>query len=369
MLETIREYALERLEEANPGRWRQRHAEYITALAEAAGLDARRPDQPAWLDCLEIEQGNWRAALEFARSERLIDLELRLVAALGWFWLLRGYLVEGDAWVTDARTRASVSSAALRCQLIGHAYGIALRRGQLDAARALAAERLGVADELGDAQERARSLIALGAVTGIAGDYDAAEKYLTTVIEEADHLDPWVLPAAQHNLGLNLLEAGDAKRAEPLLREAVRNGRSANSLHQLTGSLRAFATAQRLNGQRESARTPLLEALQLVRKMRSPEIAIECLTDATWLVALDDNGDEAARLLGAVEAITDRIGLKQLEGEWLHDEIAATLQDHLGRDRFDAAIRRGATLELEETITLAVELLDKNTPRGPARMT
>jgi predicted ATPase len=365
MLETIREYAIERLEQANPRQWRQRHAEYFVALAETAELDARRPDQAEWLDRLETEQGNWRAALEFARSEGLTDVELRLVAALGPFWLIRGYLIEGDAWVTDARSRAPVSSAALRCRLITHAYSIALRRGNLDAARNLAIERLEVADELGDAQERARSLIALGIVSGIAGDYDAAEKYLTTVIEGADLLDPWVLAAAQNNLGLNLLETGDAKKAEPLLQEAVRNGRSANSIQQLTGSLRALATAQRLNGQPEAARAPLLEALLLARKMRSPEIAIECLTEATWLMALGDYDEDAARLLGTVEATTKHIGLKQLEGEWLHAEIAATLEDHLGRARFDAAVRQGTRLELEDAIALALERLDENVVGTP----
>jgi predicted ATPase len=85
MLETIREYALERLERCDRRELRQRHSEHFVALAEAACLHHRRPDQTAWLDRLETEQSNWRAALEFAQTQGLIDLELRLVVALGAF--------------------------------------------------------------------------------------------------------------------------------------------------------------------------------------------------------------------------------------------------------------------------------------------
>ena len=83
MLETVREYALERFEEADSRHWQRRHAEHFVVLAEAAELDARRADQPAWLDRLEKEQGNWRAALAFARNHGLVDLELRLVQRSG----------------------------------------------------------------------------------------------------------------------------------------------------------------------------------------------------------------------------------------------------------------------------------------------
>jgi tetratricopeptide (TPR) repeat protein len=363
MLETIREYALERLEESSPQRLRLRHAEHFASLTEAAGLEARRSDQPEWLDRLEAEEGNWRAALEFATTHRPVDLKLRLVVALGGLWVLRGYLREGSAWVADALADASDHPPALRTRLLAYAISLVQRLGKVAAASRFAEERLALANELGDPQGRVDALIQLGFCTALTGDYSAAQAHLTTAVHEAEHLEPWVLPTAQLNLGFIGVMAGD-ESAEPLLQEGVRNARSADNVELLRSGLVALACAQRLRGQPETAATSLLEALRLLKESRAPEAAVDCLTEAVGLLAPGDHKDDGARLLGAVNAITERIGLKQ--PEWfqrLHDDIADTLQNQLGHDRFDAALDRGTQLQLDDAVTLAIELLAQHAPR------
>ena len=92
MLETIREFAAEQLAGSHvEAATRLAHALYFTSLAEDAALDdPMRPDQAAWIDQLAVEHENVRVALEFADSEGLFELELRLVAALKSYWFLRG---------------------------------------------------------------------------------------------------------------------------------------------------------------------------------------------------------------------------------------------------------------------------------------
>src|SRR4029453_2591609 len=97
MLETIREYALERLsEQGELQEMQRRHAEFFMRLAEQAGLELWGPRQVQWLQRLEIEHDNMRAAFEWDHgSEDARNRGVHLAAALGWFWLWRGYRQEG----------------------------------------------------------------------------------------------------------------------------------------------------------------------------------------------------------------------------------------------------------------------------------
>src|SRR5437762_14049926 len=101
MLQTVRDYGLERLiEHGELEAMGRKHAHYYLTLAEQAAIELRGPDQARWLELLENEQDNLRAALRWARGEagsktRDIELGLRIAGALGWFWFRRGYFSEG----------------------------------------------------------------------------------------------------------------------------------------------------------------------------------------------------------------------------------------------------------------------------------
>jgi predicted ATPase len=107
MLETIREYALEHLVASGELEvLRQRHAAFFATMAEAADLALSGLQQRAWLDRLETEHPNLRAAVAWGLTGTGCDLGLRLAVALGQFWARRGYLSEGRRWLTDALTDA-----------------------------------------------------------------------------------------------------------------------------------------------------------------------------------------------------------------------------------------------------------------------
>src|SRR5437867_1071258 len=103
MLETIREYALERLAESGEVETLHgRHAQYFLRMAEAAEPELRGPQQVLWLETLEREHDNLRAALRWALDRREVETALRLAAALPRFWFGHGYLSEGRRWLNEA---------------------------------------------------------------------------------------------------------------------------------------------------------------------------------------------------------------------------------------------------------------------------
>ncbi|HEY3079985.1 MAG TPA: LuxR C-terminal-related transcriptional regulator [Chloroflexota bacterium] len=106
MLETIRQFALERMDEADElAEVRRRHAQHYLALAERAAPEGRGPPRSAWFDRLEREHDNLRAALRWAAEQGDAETELRLGAALWRFWDARGHVREGIDWLEDALAR------------------------------------------------------------------------------------------------------------------------------------------------------------------------------------------------------------------------------------------------------------------------
>src|SRR5262249_39322181 len=135
LLETLREYALERLEASGEeGALRRRHAVYFMALAEEAEPELRGSKQARWLERLEREHGNLRAALGWALQQGEVELGLRLAAALYLYWDVRGYFGEGREWLeqflvlsssdeTRHSSRAARAKALNRLGNLAHAQG------------------------------------------------------------------------------------------------------------------------------------------------------------------------------------------------------------------------------------------------------
>ena len=116
MLEPIRQYGLEQLEQrGNADAARRRHAAFFLALAEESEPELRGPQQGEWLERLEMEHDNLRAALSWALGqEEETELELRLGGALGEFWHLRGYLSEGRRWLQAGLAKGEATLTAAR---------------------------------------------------------------------------------------------------------------------------------------------------------------------------------------------------------------------------------------------------------------
>ena len=163
MLESIREYALEQLAASGQhAHMRQRHAEYFLSVAERAEPELRGAEQNSWLNRLEIEHDNLRAAHSWAIESGHGALALCLAGSLGPFWRARGYLQEGRRRLHAALEMGNTAPARMRAQALAQMGKICYHLSDLNAARAYHDQSLALSRELDDRTGIAWALLNLG---------------------------------------------------------------------------------------------------------------------------------------------------------------------------------------------------------------
>lgn len=181
MLEPVRQYARDRLEESGEAEtMRRHHAAWCLALGEQAEPGLRGPEQVAWLERLEVEHDNLRAALSWsldggsAGPERA-GLGLRLAAAVWWFWMVRGYLSEGLRWLELTLASCSTAPALIQAKAL-NGMG-ALLQAQGDYSRAMESHKqsLTLRRDVGDKEGTAHSLVGVALVAQAQGDHQRAK--------------------------------------------------------------------------------------------------------------------------------------------------------------------------------------------------
>lgn len=214
MLETIREYALERLaQRAGSDELHGQHAAYFFGLAAQAAPELLGPRQAHWLNRLEIEHNNLRAALSWSQTTGAAEIGLRLVISLGEFWMTRGYLGEARCWL-DTMLGLSAQLPSLRGQALVIAGLLAIRQGDAEAALPLFSESLSLARQLGDPHLEARALHGLGAVAHTRDNYNVARAWLDV------SLALFAAQNDQHGMGNTLYRLGQVAYLQGNYRQA-----------------------------------------------------------------------------------------------------------------------------------------------------
>jgi predicted ATPase len=231
MLETIREYALERLEESGEAEViRRQHALYCLALAEQAQAQPVGAQQAAAMLRLEADHDNLRAALAWGLDGGAEEVGMRLAMALGgtgtawwsWgFWALRSYSSEGQRWL-ERVARSLAASPTVRAQALLGAGVFASGMGNLARATALVEEALAMCQAQGDALGTARALGELGCMAWVQVEYERATTLLTESLawmRALGHQDgiAWALCW----LGAVMRDQGDSERAIGLFEESL----------------------------------------------------------------------------------------------------------------------------------------------------
>ncbi len=267
MLEMIREYGLEMLTVSGEMELvRQAHAEFYLQLAEQAEPELKGSAQIEWLERLEQEHANLRAALEWLLGQGRTGGEpaLRLGCALKYFWVLRGHSSEGRAFLEQAlATRANVGSSLRARALL--AAGL-LAHIQVDYARAeaLFQESLALARDLDEPHCIVEALQHLG-VTLCFRDFNRSCALLEEALPLARDLgDPWFIAWSVFLLGIRHAMQQDHTAARSLLEESLALSRKIGNPWRIADSLRTLA-GEISEHDPERARTLLEEALALVR--------------------------------------------------------------------------------------------------------
>lgn len=269
LLETIREYGIERLAESGEApATRQQHALYCLALAERAAPLLFSPQQTAWLARLEQEHDNLRAALDWFEEERQVEQGFRLAGALSWFWVPHGHLTEGRDRVARLLSKGRADHTAARAKALNVAGTLAIQHGDHRAARTHLEESLAICRELADKGGIFSALASLGAVATQQRDYAAARSHseeMLTIGKELRNYDFFY--HALLNLGNLAHEQGDYSAARSYYERCLAIKQKLGIKVGVFVSLQSLGLVAHDQGDHAAARSFYEESLAIAREM------------------------------------------------------------------------------------------------------
>ena len=410
MLETIHEYAKEKLRESGDlDAASERHCDYFLHLAEEAEQGMLGKEQAIWLRRLDAEQNNLRGALEWclSTSSRATEKGLRLAGALREYWDNKSYfreVREGKQWCTEllhktdahqestwqSVERAKVLSTLARMnwqlgdiaearsnyeqsveiyRLSGDAAGLAdallglgsimMWQGEYDLSRSLYEESFAIAQDLGDKQALANSLALIGVIRMRSREYQAAVAPLDEALaikrdlgSDADVATTLVMRATV------AIHLGEYEYAKTLIKESLGIGRELGAERIIAFCLARLGILALHQGEPQDARQYLMEGLDRTYHSGIRRWTRWYLVGLAEVARLSGSVTHSAKLIGASEGIlsvpdanyepatTDEI-----------ERIVANVRDELGEERFAQISAEGRAMTLEEAIAYADEAM------------
>lgn len=352
MPETIREYASELLAASSEElEVRDRHAAWFLHQAEGDVPYWQRPLDAAWLDSVEVEHDNMRAALGHARAVGDVERELRLVNALRYFWRVRGYVEEGRRRLEEAVALADGVEPALRARTLGEAGVMAFAAGDYAASRARWSEALPLLEELGDTREIGRARGELGTSAHAVGDYESAMRFYESARELlADAGDLLSMGTVLANLAAVYHTLGEVEHARTTSLAAL-------EVHEQVGDVEGvgitrinLASLELGRGDLRSAASHLEVAHARLRELGYREQLGYALLVAAELALALGRPDDAGSLLGSAWEQFRILGSPpQAEEAERYERIVASLRSEIA---LDDGLARGAALTQDDVDAL-----------------
>jgi tetratricopeptide (TPR) repeat protein len=354
MLETIREYAVEKLGEVGETEtMRDRHTRYFARLPQEMrmGDPARwEPEHPHGLKRLEAEVDNLRAALGWCQTRGEGELGLRLYSSLFWFWEMRGEFSEGQRWADVLLIHRHGANRRVQAAALWVAGVVAGRREQFERAGEYLEESLTLFREVGDRRGMSWALLWLGNVAAAFGDLERAVALEAEGRELAQRDgERWVAAIASANLGRFALQRGDLTQAQELFEETLAGYRAAGHTGYVSGMLYQLAALALQQGQLERGTTLLTEALAVANQVGHRQVLIQCLIATADLAVREQESERAAWLLGAAEAANAKTG-----AAWSGGRVMEVARAQMSEAAWRRAWQEGWDTPLEEAVTAAV---------------
>jgi predicted ATPase/DNA-binding CsgD family transcriptional regulator len=352
MLETVRQYAAERLVEAGEGdEARRRHADHFMALAEVAAAFERRPGQAEWLERLEADHEDLLTALLWSRAHdhgRLI----RLALALGWFWLVRGHLSEGREWLGTVLGLPALPSTD-RARALYWLARLAFWQADYALAAELAESGLAAYRALGDELGAGWTLNVLGSIQLYAGDTEGSAASLEAVLETATDMELRVDTLI--SIGELRLVVGDVQGARGPLEQALAEASGPDGRWLVPLGVLFLAIADYFDRDHRRARERTDEALDVFHQLGNRGLLSAALYVAGALVLAEGAPERALRLCGAAIALRDTIRAPLAPG-W--QEVARTVvvepaRALVGGERADMALAEGVRMGADAAVAEA----------------
>ncbi len=394
MLETIREYAAEKLAEAGDAEPTcARHRAWFLDLAERADAAKAGPDAADWLARLETEHDNLRAALRTSAAAGDVETNVRLCAALAGFWNIRGHWTEGRAQFAETLAAAGDAFPRLRSKILGFAGVLAAGQDDFEGARRLYEECIEVRRAIGDREGVARVLHNLGVLTREQGDLELAALYYEESYETLRELgrrreigislnglgelaaargeydrarhdleesleisrsvgDRRNAGTAMRNLGGLALQRGDLDRAVAYLEESLAAARELGYLDLEAASTGDLGWVALERGDMGRAREYFADAIKTVRELGQRLQLADALEGLACVAAGRGEPERALRIAGAVAALREAIGVAPSP---TYRALVDRRLDEAARSAgADAEIEAGRRLDLDRAIAEAL---------------
>jgi predicted ATPase/class 3 adenylate cyclase len=358
LLGTIRQYAADRLVEAGEAAaTRDRHFDWYLDLAQKAEPELRGARSAEWLERLEQEHENLRAALEWSVA-REDDGEpaLRLAGELGRFWYTRSYFDEGSHWLEVARTKAVAAAAAPQARALRWSAALKVQQGIRDQARELLEQALKLYRELDDKRGLARALISMGNVHLGGSDPEVGRPFYEEGLAAARKVgDMRDAATALGNLGELARLGGDLESARTYYQESV-DAHGESETEGLSVSLFNLGQLSLLANDSATARGLYHASLTISAKLGARTMIAAAWDGLAGVAVLEGQPERAGRLIGAAEAMRKAINAKVDASDLpLYERTVAAVDAALGKQAFTAARAAGAALPLERAVELARE--------------
>ncbi len=341
MLETIREYAAERLEESGEAdETRRRHVEYLAELAEEVEDEHLGPDQTELRERFRREWDNVRAALDWAVASGETEVGLRLAGALTLLWLDRNVAVEGERWFRTLLENPEGVDREVRAKALMTASIVAGVRSNIDQSTRWSEEALAEYRALGSEAGIAWTLtnFAIGPLE--AGKPEEAR----AMLDEAEalhvkHGNDGGIRRVRHLLGQQAIAVGDVERGRRLLRESAELSRAVGDMFSVASSLHSLGDVELQVGEIGAAQAAYQEALHTAWDSSSDRLVCYCLAGLAAVASEAGDRERAALLWGFAEAYEERLRFtlrwRSLYAERLDPVAAAHPEQHDAGRRLD----------------------------------
>jgi predicted ATPase/DNA-binding CsgD family transcriptional regulator len=360
LLETVRQYGRERLEEAGEAtEVGGRHAEYYLRLAEEAEPELKGHDQVAWLDLLQQDHDNLRAAIrQFLDLGRIGDTA-RLCWSLWFFWRVHGQQGEGYRLTGEALELDGESSTEERAKLVCTRGIMSYGLESVEGTERLWRQSTDLFRQTDFTSGVALSLGGLALMELARGELEASVAYFEEALEfYAEAKDRWGTSSVLVHQGLVPLGTGDYEEAVRLFSEGLDIAREVGDRLILGHALHNLAWASQLQGDHDRAMALYAEGLGVSAELGDDAGVAYCLEGIADLLSTEDQAEHKARLYGASEAILETIGAPlyvQMHDRELYARTLKKLRTRLGETAFETAFSEGRAMATKQAMDLALE--------------
>ncbi len=365
ILEPVRQYALEKLEESEGAEeTRRRHAAFFLELAELADPEVRGPRQVEWLERLERENDNLRAAISWALSARDDDTAVRLGWALHTFWLVRGHHREERRWMEA--TLEHKLQPALRTRALLVAGSLAYAEGDYPAAEEHFLEALRLSRSEGDMLTEGHAWGGTALVEIVRQNYEAAASRLEKAIALFERCDEdYLASALRVILGTVLQARGEGERAGRAFEEGLTSARRLRIPSLTYIALYTSAQMALARGDYRKAARMLGEGIEWSGRTKDRANLAYFLEALAVVTAFEGEVERSGHLLGAAEALLEEVGARvynyYIPDRSLYERTVATARSQLGEEGFEQTQAEGRAMDFEQAVEYALER-DKASP-------